>query len=179
MDDGQPRPGLLEVVRAFEKRSLEGEYFEPFEVNSRNCSEVSRGTQAWMAEYLRLLNGCVVEEHRGQPGEVREAFEILARLVERIDEGEELIFFADDGGSWMFGEDWDKILPAWFRVLAATASADEFAARVRSIIKARGEYRGTKVLAMARKAANPEQRAALDVLVDRGKRGTSAKAKAP
>lgn len=87
-----------------------------------------------------------------------------------INDGEEILFFADDGGSWQFGEDWGKILPAWFRVVAATASPEVFAERVMSIIKARGEYRGAKVLAMAWKVANPDQCRALAVLAGGEKR---------
>jgi hypothetical protein len=175
LDDGQPKPSLLEVIRAFEKRSLDGEYFEYFEVNWRNCSEVSQGTQAWMAEYRHLLDRCVSEERQTDPGELREAFEILAGLVARIDDGEEILFFADDGGSWQFGGDWEKILPVWLRATAAAASTEAFAERVRSIIKARGEHRGAKVLAMARKVANPDQRRALDALAGREKRERPAR----
>jgi hypothetical protein len=108
--------------------------------------------------------------------EVREAFEVLAGLVERIDMGEEILFFADDGGSWQFGEDWERILPAWFRVTAATLGPDAFAERVRSVVATRGDYRSPRFLAMARKVANPDQRRALDALVGEAEREGRAKA---
>lgn len=108
--------------------------------------------------------------------EVREAFDALADLVERIDDGEEILFFADDGGSWEFGVDWEEVLPAWFRATAATVGPDAFAERVRSVVLAQGDTMRPKVLAMARKAANPEQRRALDTLV--GREGWGGRAKA-
>lgn len=51
LDDGGPKAGLREVVLDFQKRSLDGECYESFEVNWRNCSDVSQGTRAWEAEY--------------------------------------------------------------------------------------------------------------------------------
>ena len=67
---------------------------------------------------------CVAEEKKGDPAAVREAFDILFGLVDHIDQCfDEVLFFADDGGSWQFGEDWHEILPPWFRVLSATASS--------------------------------------------------------
>lgn len=165
LDDGKPKAGLREVVRDFEQRSLKGEYYESFVVNWRNCSDVSRGTQAWEAEYRRLLDRCVAEEKLGDPVEVREAFDALAGLVERIDAGEEILFFADDGGSWEFGVDWAEVLPAWFRATAATVGPDAFAERVQSVVVAQGDYMKPKVLAIAQKAANQDQRRALEALV--------------
>ena len=162
MEDGKPKEDLLREVKAFEKRSLDGEYFEPFDVNSKNCSAQSMGTTAWIAEYGRFLKRCVAEEKLGDPAEVRESFDILFGLVDLIDEGsDEVLFFADDGGSWQFGEDWHEILPPWFRVLSATAAPEEFAKRVLAILNAQCPFYSDKLVAAARKIATPEQAKAL------------------
>lgn len=176
LDDGSPKAGLREVVQDFQKRSLKGEYYESFVVNWRNCSDVSQGTQAWEAEYRRLLDRCVAEEKAGDPVEVRQAFDALAGLVERIDAGEEILFFADDGGSWEFGVDWEEALPAWFRATAATVGPDAFAERVQSVVVAQGDYMKPKILAIAQNVANPDQRRALDSLVAGEGRERGAKA---
>ncbi len=42
--DGTADAGLLAAVKAFEKASLAGEYYEDFNVNSTNCTEQSTGT---------------------------------------------------------------------------------------------------------------------------------------
>jgi hypothetical protein len=119
----------------------------------------------------------IMDDGRPKPSllEVIRAFEILAGMVERIDDGEELLFFADDCGSWLFGEDWEEILPAWFRSASATVGPDAFAERVRSVVVAHGAYMRPKVLAMARKAANPDQRRVLGALVAREGWGGGAK----
>ena len=46
------RPSLLADVKRFEKASLAGEYYESFSVNSKNYTQQSAGTSAWIAEYL-------------------------------------------------------------------------------------------------------------------------------
>ena len=52
-----PKPGgLLAGVKAFDKASRAQEYYESFNVNSKNFSEQSKGTCAWIAECLRLLD---------------------------------------------------------------------------------------------------------------------------
>ena len=50
------KPSLLTDVKRFEKASLAGEYYESFDVNSKNSTQESAGTCAWIAEHDRLLN---------------------------------------------------------------------------------------------------------------------------
>jgi len=50
---------------------------------------------------------------REQPRQpVREAFELLLGLLRRIDKGDDVIFFADEEGSWRIGVDWRVELSA-------------------------------------------------------------------
>jgi hypothetical protein len=136
------------------------------------------GTTAWIAEYGRLLKRCAAEEKQGDPAAVREAFDILFSLVDRIDEtGDEILFFADDGGSWQFGEDWEEILPPWFRVLSATAAPGEYAERVLAMMKSRCSLESRKLLPVALKTATAEQRKALAEL-ERLEQAQSSKGRA-
>ena len=156
------KANVLAAVKAFDKASRAGEYYESFMVNSKNYREQSTGTTAWIAEYRRLLNRCVAEQTKGSPAEVRAAFEILFELLDCIDEcNDDVIFFADEGGSWQVGVDWESVLPPWFRVLSATAAPGEFAERISSLLEHHYNYGRDKMLAVARKTATPEQRAAL------------------
>ena len=114
------RPSLLTDVKRFEKASLAGEYYESFDVNSKNYTQQSAGTSAWIAEYRRLLDRCVINAKKSNPAEVREAMDILFGLLNHIDKGnDDVIFFADEGGSWQVGVDWAKVLPVWFKARAA------------------------------------------------------------
>ena len=120
------RPSLLTDVKRFEKASLAGEYYESFGVNSQNYTQKSAGTSAWIAEYLRLLDHCVINAKKSNPAEVREAMDILFGLLNHIDQGQDdVIFFADEGGSWQVGVDWAQVLPVWFKVLSATAEPEQ------------------------------------------------------
>ena len=162
------KANLLTAVKAFDKTSRAGEYYESFMVNSRNYMEQSTGTTAWIAEYRRLLDRCVAAEKKGTPADVREAFGILFELLDCIDEcNDDVIFFADEGGSWQVGVDWERVLPPWFRVLSATAAAEEYAERVTALLDHHYNYGRDTMLAVARKAATPEQREALADAPDR------------
>lgn len=100
--DAEPamEPSLLTDVKRFEKASLAGEYYESFDVNSKNCTQKSAGTCAWIAEHARLLQRCVSWAKGSEPAEVRQAMDSLFGLLDHIDEClDDVIFFADEGGS--------------------------------------------------------------------------------
>jgi hypothetical protein len=155
--DDEAKENLLEDVKAFEKASLAGEYYESFNVNSKNCTEKSTGTRAWIADCHRLLDRCVAQEKKGDPVEICQAFEIIFRLLDRIDEClDDIIFFADEGGSWEVGVDWNKILPSWFRILSSTAGPTEYAEKI-TLLERHYSGGGAKMLAIARRTATLEQ----------------------
>ena len=163
------KPHLLSDVMLFEKASLAGEYYESFDVNSQNYSQLSAGTNAWMARFLRLLERCVLNAKKREPAEVREAMDILFGLLNHIDEGlDDVVFFADEGGSWQVGVDWPKVLPAWFKVLSATAEPGEYARRITALLACHCGYGCDKMLSVAHRIATPLQRQALAEIRTRG-----------
>ncbi len=171
-DDGSPaaKRSLRDDVKAFDAAARRGEYYVSFFVNSKNCTETSSGTRAFIAECHRHLDRCVAEAAKSDPAEIREAFEIIVALLRYIDEcHDDVVFFADEGGSWQVSVDWKKIFPAWFRCVARTAEPDEFA---RVIVEAVDEFEhfGREGhLSAARRLATPEQRRALDVAAQSGR----------
>jgi len=167
--DAEPAtsPSLLADVKRFEKASLAGEYYESFGVNSKNYTQQSAGTSAWIAEYLRLLDRCVINAKKSNPVEVREAMDILFGLLNHIDKGnDDVIFFADEGGSWQVGVDWAKVLPVWFKVLSTTAEPEEYAERITALLSCHYRYGRDKMLAIARRTATTHQRKALAEVED-------------
>jgi len=38
----------------------------------------------------------------------------------------DVVFFADEAGSWQVGVLWDRVLPAWFRSMSPTTEAYRF-----------------------------------------------------
>jgi hypothetical protein len=153
---------LLEDAKAFKKASLRGEYYESFDVNWKNSNQLSKGTQAWIAEFERLLDRCIEQAKRDRDAETLEAFEICFSLLRRMDEGmDDILFFADEGGSWEVGIDWGKVLPAWSACLSRAAGPEEYARRVLGVIDELIGYGRDKHIAAAKRMATPAQRKAL------------------
>lgn len=97
------KPGavpLLGEVRKFHEASMRGDYYESFAVNSKNFMDMSEGTEAFMAEFDRLVGKCIRAVEAQEPlAPLREAFELLFGLLRYIDEcNDDVIFFADEGG---------------------------------------------------------------------------------
>ena len=156
---------VLDEVRTFREASLRGDHYEGFAVDSRNFTQKSEGTEEFIAEFDRLVGKCIraAEKTPGPP--LREAFDLLFGLLRHIDEGhDDVVFFADEGGSWQLGVDWRAVLPAYFRCLAASASPEEFAREVDRTIKSFAEYERPRHLTAARRVASAEQKAALQAL---------------
>lgn len=86
----------------------------------------------------------------------------LFGLLRHIDEGnDDIVFFADEGGSWQVGVDWAKVFPCWFACLAATAAPEEYARQALAAVDELEKFHRDKHLATARRIATPEQRNAL------------------
>ena len=107
------------AVEEFAEASRRGDYFETFNVNSKNCSEQSNGTVAWISELGRRLDQCVAYSSRQRgAGDVLIAFELLFELMEQAASCEsEIVFFADEGGLWDFSVDWSRVVTAWLECL--------------------------------------------------------------
>ena len=154
---------LLDEVQTFHVDSLAGRYFEDFAVNSRNCTQHSRGTDAFIAEFKRLLRRCISAADGGQYEVARQAFELLFGLLRHIDEcHDDVIFFADEGGSWQVGVDWRSVFAPYCRCLAETATAEDFARSVDQAIEDFAEHDRPQYLRSAHAVASSAQRAALE-----------------
>ena len=161
-------PSLLEQVRTFHNACLRGDYYDGFDVNSKNYMDTSEGTDSFMAEFERLIEKCIRASAQGPLSPVREAFELLFALLRRLDrDPESVVFFADEGGSWQVGVDWRAALSAYFRCLADSASAEHFAREVDRVIADFADYDRPSHLATARRVANAQQRLGLRSLLAR------------
>jgi hypothetical protein len=161
--------GLLADVEAFARASLAGEYYEDFLVNSRNCMDTSSGTRAWITECRRLLDRSIAADDLPR-AVVREAIERIFDLLRRIDAcREDIIFFADEAGSWQVGVDWARF-PCWFACLAETTAPDEYAREVVSAVHEFESYLRDQHLADAHRLATPQQALALRAAIDAAER---------
>jgi hypothetical protein len=166
-EDLAPEPGrkpdMLREIRQFHRDSLAGRYYQDFMVDSRNFEMMSSGTATWIAEHTRLLEGCLQAERTGDLEKARQGIKLLLELLREIDRCEtEIIFFADEGGSWQVGVNWSRVLPAWFRSLAPVSEAYDYAEAVVDAINHFAWSEADAILAAAREIGSPEQNAALD-----------------
>lgn len=160
--DETTQPDLLRSFREFHRESMAGRYYQSFQVNSRNCTEKSRGTETFIAEHSRLVEACLRAERAGDLETAAEGLELLIGLMREIDRCErDIVFFADEAGSWQVGVLWDRVLPAWFRSLSAGMDPHEWAETVVDALNDFAGYQMPELLAAARDAGTPEQRAAL------------------
>ncbi|MEF8731593.1 MAG: hypothetical protein V5B40_06690 [Candidatus Accumulibacter meliphilus] len=156
---------LLDEVQTFHADSLAGRPFEDFAVNSRNCTEHSRGTDAFIAEFKHLLRGCIGAADSGQFELARQTFERLCRLLRYIDEGhEDVIFFPDEGGSWQLDIDWRNVFAAYFLCLPETVTAADCATSVDQIIEDFAKHDRPQYRRTAHALASAAQRVALESL---------------
>jgi hypothetical protein len=160
--DGPGKDDLFGEVTEFERASRAREFYESFNVDSKNFTEKSNGTRSWIAECRRLLDRLVARSKKGDRGRVRTALETIFGLLRHIDEGcDDVIFFADEGGSWQVGVEWKTVFGAYFACLSRTAEPEEYARRVVTIIDEFEKPDRDKHLAVARRVATPAQRKAL------------------
>jgi hypothetical protein len=159
--DGARQSDLFAEVAAFEKASLARKYFESFNVDSKNYTSLSNGTRSWIAEYLRLLERLVAAAPKSDPASAVHGFETMFGLLRELDRGTEIVFFADEGGSWLVAVNWRTVFPVYFGCLAKTTDAAEYARRVVEVVDEFEKYDREKHLAAARRVANPAQRRAL------------------
>lgn len=158
-----PQVPLIEDVQKFYRESLEGRYLDEIEAKAKHRLEHSRGTDAFMAELDRLLRQCVHLSTLGPSTSACEAFELLFRLLRYIDEGhDDVVFYSDEPGSWQLGIDWPMVLPAYFRCLAESVSATDFASTVDAVIRAFAEHERPRYMNAAHQAVNTAQNALSD-----------------
>jgi len=159
------RTGLVAAVRAFEAASLRRDHYDPFDVNSKNFTETSDGTSAWIAECGRLFERCIEESSQQAPAEACQSFEIMFGLLRFLNsDPDRIVFFADEGGAWQVDVAWADVLKAWFHCLAATATPGDYARKVVDVIDEFDRHNRARHLATARRAATQPQRAALRAL---------------
>lgn len=153
---------LLAEVAQFDARGRAGQYYESFSINSRNRTTRSMGTRAFIADYSRLIERCVIESRTAAPLQTRASLEVLFALLRYIDEcNDDVLFFADDAGTWEFGIDWVRVFPVWFHCLSKTSTGAEYARLVVQTVDAFDVARRDQHLAAALKIATPAQHRAL------------------
>ncbi len=153
---------LLQKIQKFEKDSFAGEYYAPFEINSKNFSEIPQETEMWFEELNELLSSSTQLSKQGDHAVAIECFSILYDLISDMDSGEEIVF-ADEYGSWMIPGDEKEYIRAYITSLAKIKSPEDFSDLVIPLIR-RDSYESfvNKVYNFAIKVATDEQKSIIN-----------------
>lgn len=163
---GNAPVSLLDEVRAFYEAAMAGKYYEAVAINNQGRQEQSEGTDAFIADFDRLLRECVRASDNLVDSTATVDFELLFGLLRHMDEGnDDVLFFADDDGISTIGINWRTTLPAYISSLARTSLPDEFGHTVDATIEDFAREDRPYYLAVARNAASDAQRISLDAIV--------------
>lgn len=95
----KPDVDIIEAFKDFKRRSLAGEYYAPFEINSKNFIYVPPETDMWFSELGRWVD---VACKAALAGNLLLAKPILDGCMFLLDEmSNDRIVFADEYGEWM------------------------------------------------------------------------------
>ncbi len=166
---------LLQKIQKFEKDSFAGEYYAPFEINSKNFSEIPQETEMWFEELNELLSSSTQLSKQGDHAVAIECFSILYDLISDMDSGEEIVF-ADEYGSWMIPGDEKEYIRAYITSLAKIKSPEDFSDLVIPLIR-RDSYKSfvNKVYNFAIRVATDEQKSYLNKAIKNKKIKTKYK----
>jgi hypothetical protein len=160
---------LRKEIDEFRRDSLAGNYYAPFNVNSKNFMEVPEETHEWCDRFARLVAEVCKLTANGEHAQAVTCFAPLYELLDALDFGKEIIF-ADEAGSWMIPADEKKWLKAYLTSLAATATPEGFTAvALPMIARDSSQSFASRAYASACAAANPQQKAQLQADVKRQK----------
>lgn len=149
----------------FYEDSIAGIYYAPFNINSKNFSHIPEETEEWFEKLGDLLQASTQLTKQKEHASAVESFQILYKLVDKMECGEEIIF-AEEYGSWMIPGDEQNFLNAYISSLAAVKTPEEYTRIVIPLLK-RDSYTSfcNKVYSLAMKHSNKEQENALKVAI--------------
>jgi hypothetical protein len=164
--DDAVKPSLLAEVSKFSQDSLAGVYYDSFDVNSHNHMDKSRGTINWIDEFQSMMERCITESSTTDPAAVIESFDLLIDLLKDIDDGgDNIIFFADEGGAWDVWSSWEELIPPYCQALSTIDKPKEYAQSIFDLIKYNHVYKPEEKLQQVLQISNAAQKKALKLLM--------------
>jgi len=150
-----------EVIRdseTFYKDSLAGVFYAPFDINSKNFSNVPEETEEWFEKLGDLLQSSVQLTKQKEHSSAIKSFKILYELIDKMEYGEEIVF-ADEYGSWMIPGNEKEFLESYISSLAEVKTPEEYTKVVVPLIK-RDSHMSfcNKVYSVAVRHGNKEQK---------------------
>ena len=137
---GDDSPSLLRQVQAFDAAARCGKFCGEPLLSIPLEDAPSAALAAFAQDFYRLERACIHAVGCAPDREVRQSFEILFAILRRIAERKGDIVSIDDADrSPPMGLGWRRVMPAYARVLAATASPSDTSSSLDALIRDFGE----------------------------------------
>ncbi len=156
LSGGRNLQKLYSEIKKFHEKSVNGDYYAPFMINSKNYSDIPQKTNEWFSElsyYLDLSSRLVEREEYNLSNS---CFELLFDLVSLMENGEDIVF-ADEYGTWMIicNSDYNE---SYIKSLAKVENEEIFTEKVIPLLK-RDSYESLseKIYTKIRKYSTKEQ----------------------
>ena len=145
---------LYSKVLEFYEKSLRGDYYAPFDINSKNFMDIPDETDEWFSELSYYLDETSKLVDKEEFKIANQCFDKLYDLIDEMGKGE--IVFADEYGTWMIipKRDYNN---AYIISLSQTENEDIFAEKVLPLLKRDSYSLRSKIYSKIRKAANSKQ----------------------
>ena len=149
---------LLVTIKQFYQKSISGHYYAPFDINSKNFSQIPEETDAWFEELSDYLEDSAKLADQGDHETAVQCFKLLHELIDKMEDGDEIVF-AHEFGTWMITGDEKRFVKSFLSSLSATSTPKEYANGAIPLIK-RDSYESfhNKVYATALLIANNDQK---------------------
>jgi hypothetical protein len=166
---------ILTTIEQFYERSMAGYYYAPFDINSKNFSDIPEETDAWFDEISDYLDDSSRLTDQGEHEMAVQCFKLLHDLIDKMEDSDEIVF-ADEYGTWMITGDEKRFVKSYLSSLAAISTPEEYANGAIPLIKRDShESFHNKVYALAIKIANEDQKVYLKTEVEKQKIKTRSK----
>jgi hypothetical protein len=148
---------VIKESEQFYKDSLAGIYYAPFDINSKNFSHIPEETEEWFEKLGELLQASTQLTKQEEHSSAVKSFKILYELIDKMEDGEEIIF-ADEYGSWMIPGNEKEFLDSYISSLSKVKTPEEYTQILIPLLK-RDSYSSfcNQVYSIALKHSNEEQ----------------------
>ena len=153
---------LWQEIEQFRRDSRARKYYAPFNINSKNWTDIPRQTREWCDQFARLVEQTSELSARGEHAQAVRCFAVLYELLRAMEGGDQEIIFGDEIGNWLIHTDEKVWLKAYLTSLAATRGPEEFAEAVGPILFRDSIHSfASRVYQSACAVANAKQKACL------------------
>jgi hypothetical protein len=148
---------LWTTIQTFHEKSMSGYYYAPFDINSKNFSDIPEETDAWFDEIGDCLEDCSRLTDQGDHEMAVQCFKMLHELIDVMEDGDKIVF-ADEYGTWMIAGNEKWFVKSYLTSLSKVSTPEEFTIGAIPLIK-RDSYESlhNKVYSAAIKIGTKEQ----------------------